>query len=493
MEKRIILNNLIKSILFIVLTIVTVFFVMRIVNGKESHTKLDAFFREAENIDILFIGSSQVENGINTVQLYEEHGFAGYNLGCQGSALPESYWILKNALDYCTPKLVVIDTFLLERDDVETDSLEGLHKAIDAFPFSKTKWDAIREQVPDASSRMEFVVPFLKYHSRWKELDRKDWDVLIGKTDAEECFMGSRPVYQINTRAEAFPLIDTDRKIEESTVGMEYLGKMIDLCKASDIQVLLIHLPYAAEEKYQLAANAVAPLAEAWGVPFLNMMYVPQLINQEEDLASQTHLSSRGAYKVTSYLGQTLENFSLSDHRGEKEYESWEREVQRMHKMARGALFSGKESIETVLMLLESEDYDSCIFINHGTEELHDPFIRAELAHLAGIEELAYYEFDDSCLIIRDHAKEQNLIFEGITPETKATVSFGEVTFLSVCEKPGVDWNSLTIAGNPSLRDLENENLLQYYERNTVPMQAFVFDAKSGEYLGERIIRREKE
>ena len=115
----------IKSILFLLILTALIGTAIKVVERKDSHQKYADFFDTANQLDVLFLGSSHVINGINPVQLYEDHGYTAYNMGGHGSVLPSTYWELKNALNYCNPKYVVVDTYLLEKDYHYLDEMDS--------------------------------------------------------------------------------------------------------------------------------------------------------------------------------------------------------------------------------------------------------------------------------------------------------------------------------------------------------------------------------
>ena len=152
--------NIIKSIVFLALLGVCIMAAILVVRRKDSQYKYADFFDKAEQnqIDVLFIGSSHVINAMNPAVLYGEYGITSYNMGGHGSVLQATYWELIEALQYCKPKYVVVDTFLMQKDykylDVmyedstqeERDcSIDQLHLNMDVWPLNKLKIAAIKE------------------------------------------------------------------------------------------------------------------------------------------------------------------------------------------------------------------------------------------------------------------------------------------------------------------------------------------------------------
>ena len=151
-----------------------------VLERKDSLYKYADFFDMAkkDQIDVLFIGSSHVINAINPTVLYNEYGYTSYNMGGHGSLLQSTYWELREALQYTTPKWVVVDAYMLEKnyrylddrdanpdeDEVNT-SVEQLHLNMDVWPFNSLKVEAVNDLIQDKSIRREFLFNFLVYHN----------------------------------------------------------------------------------------------------------------------------------------------------------------------------------------------------------------------------------------------------------------------------------------------------------------------------------------
>src|SRR6056297_2752895 len=65
----------------------------------------------AQNIDVLVVGTSQAEYGINTRYMYKQTGEFSFNASSAGQQMDSSYYLLKDVLKKNNPKLVVIDIY----------------------------------------------------------------------------------------------------------------------------------------------------------------------------------------------------------------------------------------------------------------------------------------------------------------------------------------------------------------------------------------------
>lgn len=68
-----------------------------IVARKDSYFKYEPFFKQEENFDVLFMGTSHVLNAVYPMELWNDYGIVSYNFGGHGNYLPTTYCIMKNA------------------------------------------------------------------------------------------------------------------------------------------------------------------------------------------------------------------------------------------------------------------------------------------------------------------------------------------------------------------------------------------------------------
>lgn len=72
----------------------------------------NSFYQEEqESIDIIFLGSSHIYNGINPIIVYDITHMTGFDLSSSGQDIPTSYFYLKESLQYQHPSYVVLDTY----------------------------------------------------------------------------------------------------------------------------------------------------------------------------------------------------------------------------------------------------------------------------------------------------------------------------------------------------------------------------------------------
>ena len=165
-----------STILLFFITGLFLFFAAFVLNKKDSHFKTRPFFTEKQNFDVLFLGTSHGVNAFFPMELWNDYGIISYNLSYHNAMLPMQYWVLKNALHYKKPKLVVIDLFWLSQGTKSDPNRFGsVHTVFDEFPLTMDKLravdDILNDSVPaskDSKAKFGLLFPFSLYHNRWE-------------------------------------------------------------------------------------------------------------------------------------------------------------------------------------------------------------------------------------------------------------------------------------------------------------------------------------
>lgn len=274
---------------------------------------------EEDTLDVLCIGSSHAYHSVQPALLWGEHGIASYVMGSPLQTLPCSYYLLKEALKYQSPKLLLLETYCFPRQyKFKSDSY--LRQAIDGMRFGKVKIEALNSLLPEYSlkEKLSYYIPFLLYHSRWDELENYDF---IQYSWLRGGILDFRQVPQTEPD---FP----KEQLKMPKMNMKYLKKIFRLCKKKEIQLVLFAAPFAevgtAEEALRVNLF-VEKYAARKGIPFLFYQKTKELdIDYETDFYDDQHLNTYGTEKLTKVLGNWLvQNYDLTDHRQEESYESW--------------------------------------------------------------------------------------------------------------------------------------------------------------------------
>ena len=295
--------------------------VNRFMMRKDSSLKYDAFFAEDEKkepFDVFFLGTSHVFDGVYPMPIWRDHGITSYNLANSSECLELTEWTLRLALQYHKPKVAVVDVYYVDRSLKDTWAHTYRHLFLDAMPLSLMKIQSVTETFPK-SEWSEFIFPFSLYHGRWEEM-------LAGTTQltmhSVPCMMGAE--MRLRT-VPAEPWTRTTEMNTENMPGKDAIRRIAALCKEEGIELVLTAVPSAASEKEQKNMNSVQLIADELGVPFINMLDMPELYDFSTDLYDGvSHMNPDGALKVTDYLGNWLsQHFDFTDKRNDPAYSDW--------------------------------------------------------------------------------------------------------------------------------------------------------------------------
>ena len=403
MNRKNLLRGL-EAVLFCALTLAVLGGLSRLLERKESREQFGPFLDNPGQYDVLFFGDSCFVNCLFPMEMWDDYGITGYNLSCYGNTMATNYWAMMNALEYASPKAVVLAVNDVRKDQKVTGSSSDLHTAMDFWPLSRTKVQAIWDLTDDpeavdddghryADMRWEYLFTLGKYHDRWSRLLPKDYAPMFSVQKGADM--------KVNVaEAEDYDIIDDDRYAEEQGAGYAYMRRTIEECQRRGIDILLVYLPYPSSEVSQMNANTVSSIAEEYGVHYINFLQLDSVADYATDCYDQqAHLNPSGGRKVTDFIGRYLaEHYGLADHRGETEYALWQR-AEEDYRACKWALIRAQEELPSMLMLLHDDDVRVDLAIRAQAELYWDDQILTLLHNMARdhvFEEDAYSAWSNS-------------------------------------------------------------------------------------------------
>lgn len=404
-----------SCIITICLTVCFLYNLTNLMERKSSDIKYADFFKQDESFDVLFMGTSHVINGIYPMELWDKYGIVSYNFGGHSNRIPTTYWVMGNALEYTTPKVVVIDCLLLSDMKKCTSKFSLIHVSLDTFPLNMTKVNAIWDLLDDPAleeaiengqanedeprTKIGLLWDYSVYHSRWAAIGQSDFEPVFTYEKGAES--------RIAVESGILNRISSEQKMAPGTTGEQYLRKMIEDCQDKGIEVLLTYLPFPADENEQMEANYCYDIAEEYGVNYINFLDM-DLINYQTDLYDGTsHLNPSGARKVSDYLGEYLiSNYDIMDQRNNEDYSFWYEDYEKYDEMKNQNIVKQNSMIE-YLMLLSGDNVDITMDIRN--KDVYNNALIMELLGNLGINTNELTE-DTDFIIIRNGGEDAVVI-----------------------------------------------------------------------------------
>lgn len=435
---------------------------------KSSYYKYEDFYRQEENFDVLFFGTSHMINGIFPMELWNNYGIISYNFGGHANTIATSYWQMINAFDHTTPKLVVFDCNGLAKQNYTAEK-DLLHLSFDSIPFSRNKLRAVDDLLRDNNKRIEFLFDFDIYHNRWNELTENDFMPSVSEEKGAES--------RINVaEPDIFYEIDREKKLEEETLGIQYLKKAIEACQERGIEVLLTYLPFPANEYFQTEANSVYDIADQYSIHYLDFSTLKELVDFDIDCYdANSHLNPSGARKITNYIGKyIIENYDIPDQRSNSAYSGWHEDYSNYTEYKLN-LIRQQTSLKTYLMLLSDRNLSYSIYLEADNTLLDDPVI-VKLLSNTGID-TAMLSSENASLIIVNRITDSVTCFDGSVP---IDTTFGTI---SITDMEGV--KTISVNGQETLKMSDSENSeagIIVFDHEQKPAIASYFQKISSEF-----------
>ena len=302
--------------LILLLALLTPIFVPKYGGTFATTPVMDGFYElEKNSIDVLFLGSSQIMTAISPIQIYEKTGISSYNMGTEQQNMVISYYLLKEALRFQNPEIVVLDVFFLfpynDNPSPLNSSEEFVRKPIDYMKWSSNKWETIRTvcSLDTNHDIKSYLFPFLRFHSRWSDLTLEDFTYLFKNKE--------NPLMGFSIAKEKLPqsfqgfVPGSSSLTEELPETMQlYFEKIISLCKEENITLILIKTPRGDGSFGEVRHNTVQSIADENGLVFIDFnekSLIEEIhFDPVSDYLDFSHLNYYGAEKISSYLSDYL-------------------------------------------------------------------------------------------------------------------------------------------------------------------------------------------
>lgn len=315
--------------------------------------KVEGFYEEEkDSLDFVFVGSSQMFTSVVPAVLWEEYGITSYDFGANEQPMYLSYYYIKEALKYQDPKAVVLEVSYCNTAEYTHEGV--LHINLDDLKMGPVKLEAIFDIIP-AGERWPYLFELAKYHDTWADLDKTSLQYLTA--DKHNPYKGYTPSLDGHADGGEFDeeIAKVTKVSELAELSVTYMKKIIDLCNEEGVDLLFLKTPNDQIEK-QPDYNAVALLAEEYGIPFLDL-------NQQ--MEGQLHNHVFHAETITKRIGDWLTSlYEVEDKRELPEYAVWHEDASYYYRYKEQLALNDAETVEEYLAALTGKDYVVMMAVN---------------------------------------------------------------------------------------------------------------------------------
>ena len=375
------LNNTVRVVVFLLVAAILLHTWIIWFNPKhfDGNRMMESFYAQPENsIDLLVVGSSHTFIDVNTGMLWEDFGVPSFVIG--GSLQPFwcSYYYIREALNYQTPDLIVLEALAC---DLDTDY--GDHGMIinnvSGMRMGRNKLEAIRTCVTDTDGIIDLSLLFREYHNRYSDLDIIDIAPEFGDPVRYE---NNKGFYDyLGTTSITRPDCEMDDTVVPMPNKEEYYYRLIiEYCQEQGIPLMIMVSPDGWYNDLSRGHyNYAREIAEEYGVEFIdyNEYYDEIGIDFQNDFGDIGHLNYLGNRKFTSVLGEHLvDEYNLTDRRGDTTglYDSWHENYLMLESRVDNYLLSKCLGTGAYLRMLNelNDNYEIIIYISDYRKSSYD-------------------------------------------------------------------------------------------------------------------------
>ena len=309
---------LVLLVFCLLLSAVTILLQPKYMTDLVEGSMLSQYYRESGGHDVIFIGDCEVYANFTPMEMYRQQGITAYVRGSSQQLIWQSYYILKETLEYEIPKAVVLNVNAMRYSEPVSEAFHRL--TIDKMRWSDEKVGIIRASMTEEENFWSYVFPILRYHSRFDELTKEDFQYFLKTKD--NTWNG----HLVNQNVLPVESLPTKRVLADYQFGdicYEYLEKMRLLCEENGVELILIKAPSVYPYWYEEYDVQIQEYADKNGLAFYNFLDYVEEIGIDYQLDTYDgglHLNLTGAEKLSGFFAQILaENHGMPDHREDPE------------------------------------------------------------------------------------------------------------------------------------------------------------------------------
>ena len=337
-------GNLCKTIVFLLILVFIVGIIAHTFKNGDyrAYQTFYNFREEPDNeVDIVYIGASGTYAMMSAPLAWKDYHVRSYVY-----ALPnlQPYGIkgmIKEARKTQPNAVYIVTLNAFKKDNIsEATRAASVHYTVDYMPWSLNKIETINKMAESAGftgkNKLEFYLPFYRFHSRWATMNTLEDDAFIELNGYKSGSFYMDYLYGSANLNYSF-YNDTDIRLDMPEEVEADLLDIIDYCKENDVKLGFLITPQAINDISNVALmNTAKDIVEAAGYPCFD--YFHQLdevgLNLQRDFYNTLHTNIHGAIKCTNHATKAImDYFQLepvpNDEEHKKSYESWDQALEK--------------------------------------------------------------------------------------------------------------------------------------------------------------------
>ncbi|MDD4200389.1 MAG: hypothetical protein PHS19_03260 [Eubacteriales bacterium] len=299
--------------------------------SDRSSKYISQYYAEKENtLDGIVFGSSAAYRYWCPPEAFERHGMAVYCYGLQSMPIFAIKYYVSSALDTQSPKFIAIELRTVTKNP-------GIYQTGHVLTAVN--------RMPNSIERTSILAKFMEFSIEHDTRIRRNSSVYGFPEDNGRAEHAEATIIEAGQYKGYIPYGSSTKKsfdVEDyptdgSPIDEDYekdLQDLLDYCDNLDCDVIFFATPFCDSGKRIRQMNYAIEIVEDRGYAVINMnensVIKAANLDFSKDFFNSTHTNEVGAIKVTDYLSNIfLTLYDLPDHRGDKDYYSWEKSYEK--------------------------------------------------------------------------------------------------------------------------------------------------------------------
>lgn len=284
----------------------------------------DEFYQYQSNIDVLILGSSHAYRGFDPRIFADTLELNAFNMGSSFQNPIDSYYTLQEVLRRHTPKVVIFEVYwkVFEGEDYNFES------ATYNYDNMAPSWNKVNYLFSGFTYEQYLKANLLsiRYHENWSKHDVVQFNFrhkYLGHPaetsvyPADDKYIGLG--FVASTRTATDEELTTKNRFSNSKMDLngkrvDYLMRIINLCKKHDIPLVLVSTPLPQEsvaliQDYPSIHNYFADIAQDEGLYYLDYSVISpdHLTFEQSHFQDDHHLNLWGSELFSSHLAGLID------------------------------------------------------------------------------------------------------------------------------------------------------------------------------------------
>lgn len=305
MKKFLIKISVVLGIVLIVLYFITKHLENRFINNNNNKTTW-IINRSGDTVDYAFLGSSKVYNVVDIKTFIDSTNIKAINLGTAGSAYLDNYLLIENYL-----KKNIVKNLILEVDYFTINP-----HLLFTYPFHDFLFIPFMDNDQEINKIIKDNSKFFDYY-KWKYMPVTRY-LEFNNIYLKPEYFGTykfNPVFDefgtdlLTEPSKNFEIKAAKRTITPDSNTINYIQKIIDLCRSKNINFVLLTVPHYCEIynafNMDSVKNILPQLVQKNKIRYINYEG-DELENKKELFYDYNHLNEKGAKIFTNRLKDSL-------------------------------------------------------------------------------------------------------------------------------------------------------------------------------------------